>query len=313
MSKLNLLLHLNSYQDSTCSFPSLNNFKWLKDVKGIDVVDPVSKTISLKSGISESILSSIVSINSDITTTYDIALKAGTSNTYRISHNAGTIPNFRTHRVSGDATTVVDVTKNAKLLTFTSSAGTMFSLVTAGVIVGDYARIGTVFNALNRGVFKIISRTATSFTIENETGTAETGILLDTDFIDQVNIYSAAGVQIGNMVEIKAGFSSVTFGNYEITDVAPEYIEFYCTDALPAETNVANAPAFIIYDGSCSFLYVESSAEITISIDDGAPVKIKPMTAGITMINGMFLINSVLKKVVFTAVDDSTITYFIAK
>jgi hypothetical protein len=317
MSKLNLLLYLNSFEDSkVTNNPSLNNLKWTRDVKGIDVANPIGKTIQLISGASDTILAAAVTLSADLTTTYDIALVSGSSTTYRISHNSGTLPVFRTARVSGaDATSKVTITKNAKLLTFTATV-VPFALVSNGVVVGDYVRVGSAFAVANQGVFKIISRSATSFVVENELGILETDILLGSDFADDINIYSAAGVQIGDSLEINNGFSLVTLGTYEISDVSHNYVEFYCADALPQETAVSNNPAaFVIYRNAAKFLFVETDSKITITINGGDPVYLETMLAGTTKVNGMFLLNSTLKSVVLSnpTLDNANVTYYIAQ
>ena len=133
---MNLITHINIYEDANATNnPTMNNVRWNFDQQGLDVCEPESKSLKLQAGQSLSLFSGIVSISDDGTTTYDIALKAGTANTYRISHNAGTAPAFRTARTTGaDATTEITVTKNGPLLTFTSTGGTPLALLVGGVI-----------------------------------------------------------------------------------------------------------------------------------------------------------------------------------
>jgi hypothetical protein len=267
----------------------------------MEVNYPDSKGDTLAPGESKTIFSGSVGTSADATTQYGISLKAGTSNTYRITHSAGTAPAFRTVRTSGaSATTEVSVTKNAKLLIFTSTGGTAFSLISGGVVVGDQVRIGTAFNAANQGVYTIIARSATSFTVENELGIAEASIILGSDFATDVNIYSATGVQIGDKLEIIAGFSSVTFNTYDITDVSHNYIEFYSLDSLPTETAIVNSPTvFTIYRDAISFLYMESDKQIDITLNGSTTAnKIVPITLGTTIMPGIFMNSSLIKSLV---------------
>lgn len=317
--KLNLLIHLNGYQDSNPSNnPSLNLFKWSRDHQGLDIQEPESKSLSLPAGQSLTLFSGSISTSADITTTWNIALKSGTSNTYKISKASGTSPVFRTQRTSGaDATTQITVTKNATLLTFTSTGGTALNLIIGGVVVGDEVRIGNLFNSANRGKFKVLSRTATSLTIENSAGIAEGPITLGAGFTEQFDVFSSAGVQVGDKVDLITGFSSVSFGTYEITDVSPDYIEIYSLSALPSETSISNNPsALFIYRSSKSFVYIESSQKLEIKIDSSAtPNGLEPMNAGTTLKPGVFMSSSSMKSLEITnkSQDVADIFYVIAE
>lgn len=310
MSKLNLLVHLNAYEDSNPSNnPSLSNFKWARDLQGIDITEPESKSLKLQAGQTSQLFSGVVSISDDNTTTYDIVLKSGTANTYVLSHNSGTAPAFRASRSEGsDATTQITVTKNANLLTFTSTGGTALNLIAGGVIVGDKVRIGDQFNIVNRGEFAILARTATSFTIENSSGVAEGPITLGASFADQINIYSSAGVQVGDKVKIPGGFSSVTQGTYEITDVSHDYIEFYSIAALPSESNILTQ--LNIYNSSKKFLYIESDKRLAVSIDGVGNGIIQPFTLGTAQKPGILLKSSDMFSADITNESEETATIF---
>ena len=299
MSKLNLLVNINSYEDDNPSNnPTMNHVKWNRLIEGIDIEEPASRLINLAPGQSESLFEGVISTNDDNTTTWDIALKTGSQTIYRLSLNSGTAPDFRTKRASGaDATTEVTVTKNANVVTFTSTGGTLFQLLTNGAVVGDIARIGDVFNTANQGKFTIIALTETSFSVENASGVEETSIILDTNFEDQVNIHSRDGVQEGDKIDITNGFSVVTQGVYELTDVSHDYVEFSTASALPEETGIANNPkAFDIYRDAKSFVYIESSESLDIKIN-GTTVtnSIEPVTVGSKRKPGVFLSTSTIR------------------
>lgn len=314
MSKLNLLVHVNAYEDSNATNnPSRNNFKWNRDHQGIDISEPTSQSVSLAAGQSLTLFSGTVSNAADNTTTWDIALKPATSNTYKISVNAGTSPAFRTAKaIAADATTEITITKNARLLTLASTGGTALDLIVGGVVVGDDVRLGNLFNPVNRGKFKVLARTATSLTIENDSGQAEGPITLGAGFADQLSVFSAAGVQVGDKVDLVAGFSSVSFGTYEITDVSPDYIEIYSPEALPVETAVSNNPAaFVIYRDAKQFVYIESNKKLEVKVNGSAtPNSIEPMQAGTSNVPGMFMSSSSLKSLEVTNKSMETATIF---
>lgn len=280
MAKLNLLLSLNSYLDTSASnSPSLNAFKWARDFQGLAVDKPESIQFSLAPGESRTLFDGTRTLLQDGTTQYQLALKSGTSNTYVLKHVGGTAPQFRTSRTSGaDATTQVTVTKNANVYTFASTAGTPFALIAGSVVVGDQVSIGNLFSAGNQGTYKIIARDATSFSVENNNGTAEGPITLGSGFADQVRIFSAAGVQPGDTIAILADFSPVSQGAFEVTAVYDDRVEFYSTDSLPQETQTTDQIA--IYSQAKRLVYLESDKKLSIQINNSAQGRIEPFVSG---------------------------------
>ena len=289
MSLLNLLIAINGYDDdNSTNSPTRNLVKWTTDLQGISIEEPSAKSLKLQSGQSLELFSGVVSISDDNTTTYNISAKSGSSNTYVIQYNSGTLPLFRTPRSEGhDATTQVTVTKNGPLMTFSSVAGTPLALISGGVVVGDEVRIGSLFNLLNQGKYKIISLTATSFTVENKTGAEEGPIVLGSGFATQVNIYSANGVQVGDKVDLVSGFSPVTLGTYEITDVSHDYIEIYSINVLPQESAIQTQ--LNIYNSSKQILYVESDKRLSVSVDGVSVGTIDQLKIGVKLKKAIFL------------------------
>jgi len=300
-NKMNLLVHMNGYSDQKANTePSLNNFKWNREYIGIDIKDPLSESISLAPGASKLLFSGGISTSADSTTTFDIFLRENTTSSYILAHNSGTAPLFRIPRISGaDATTEVTVTKNAKLMKFESTGGTLFDLIVNGVVVGDRIRIGDAFNSANIGQFTIIALTATSFTVVNETGSNESNIVLGADFKDQIDIYSSSGVQVGDKITIKNGFSPVSFGSYEITDVSHDFIEFHSLNSLPEEYGVSNNPeAISIYRSSKQFVYIEANRSLNIKINGSTITNtIEPFNVGTSVRPGIFLSKSNLSSI----------------
>ena len=294
MSKMNLIVAINAYNDiNPTNHPSKNITKWVSDLQGIDITEPVSSSIALASGETLSLFSGEVVISDDNTTTYDLSLKTNTSSTYVLAHNAGTAPIFRVAKASGaDATTEITITKNGPLLIFSSTGGTALSLISNFVVVNDEVRIGSLFNDANQGKFKVLARTATSFTIENSAGQAEGPIVLGADFATQITIQTHSGVQVGDKVKISASFSSISFGSYEITDVGSDYLEFYSLKSLPSESNILSN--LQIFNNSKQFLFIESDKKVSITIDGVAGGSIEPFTLSTVLKPGMFLRHSAM-------------------
>lgn len=287
MSYLNLLVHINSYEDSNdTNNPSQSQTKWTFDKQKLDCNEPFSQILNLAAGESKELFSGAVALL-NTPSSYDLVLID--SSTYRlISSSNGTFRAFRSN--GSDATTVAQVVKNGNVLTISSISGTAFSLVSGGVVVNDSVRLGVGFNSANQGVFKLLARTATSFSFENPNGVEES-VTLGADFLQDIEFYGKDGVQVGESTKIIAGFSSSSFGAYSISDVNHNYLEFNTTEALAEESAISSSPVpFIIYNNLKKFLYIESNKSLSISINGNSETNtIEPMNLGINKIPGILL------------------------
>ncbi len=275
MPKLNLLVFLNSYSDNTSTNnPDHNGIKWTRAIDAIPVMDAgQTMPFTLAPGETKALFDTTRVLAQDNTTQYSLALSLTNPNTYTLSAVGGTLPNFRTPRSTGaDATTQVTVTLNGPVATFASTAGTPFSL--GSVVVGDKVRIGNLFNVLNQGEWKVIAVTGTSFSVANPTAAGEGPIALGSGFADQVQIYSAAGVQINDTLVINAGFSPVSQASYIITSVSANSLSFYTTAILPQESNVMTEIA--IYESAKNLVYLEANQNCSLTINGVAAGNIEP-------------------------------------
>lgn len=281
MSKFNLLFSLNTYKDAaSTNQPNFQNFKWTREINGLPASAPLSQEFSLAPGESKTIFDGTRALAHDGTTVYSLLPKAGFSSTYVLKHVSGTAPAFRTARVSGaDATTQITVTQNGPLLTFTSTGGTALNLIVGGAVVGDRVRLGTDFDVNNQGEWKIIALTATSFTVENDIGVAQGPVTLGADFADQLRVYSAAGVQVNDVLNITGGFSVVSRDAYKITAVSDNFVEFSSLEILPSEPSV-NTNALAIYSAAKQFVYLEASERCSMIINGIAAGDVEPFLVG---------------------------------
>lgn len=311
MSKLNFLVFLSTYSDTSPSNnPSLSNFKWAREITGIPASNPISEAFSLAPGESKTIFSGVRTLLVDGTTEFSLQLKPLSSSTYRLLATAGQAPGFRTARTTNaDATTEVTAVVNGPIVTFSSTGGTAFDF--SSVQVGDFVRIGDQFNTLNQGKFKILAKTTTSFTIENYTGVNEGPIVLGSTFADQIRIYSASGVQEGDTVVIKSGFSSVTFGSYKVTDVTDNYVEFYSTAVLPQETDIISAD-LAVYSQAKNLVYLESNQKATVEINGTQMAAMEPFIINNSKQPGVFMLKASVYSFTVTNNSLDTASCFVA-
>jgi hypothetical protein len=312
MAKLNLFLHLNGYADTTPSNnPNLNLFKWSRDLQSLSVAKAKSEQLCLAPGESRSLFNGTRTLLQDNTTEYELSLKPASSNTYVLKHVGGTAPQFRTLRSTGtDATTEVSVTKNGNVLTFESTGGTPFDLITGGAVVGDEVKIGAGFAVSNQGTFKLLSRTAVSFSVENPSGAAEGPITLGVDFENVIRIFSSSGVQVKDTLVISAGFSPVSQNSYEITAVTDSEIEFYSTYSLPEETVVTDD--ITVYSQAKKLIYIESDGKAAILVNGAAQGKIEPIISNGEAKPGMLLKTETVWSLQITNDSINTVNLFFA-
>ena len=278
MSKLNLNVGISSYSDGNpTNNPQLSHFKWQRNASGLLVSEPRSFETQVGPGQTSSLYSGSYALSSNNTTEFDLLLKAGTASTYQIVYKTGPAPQFRTKRsLASDATTEISITKNANLAIVTSTGGTSPDFIVSGVQVGDKVKLGSEFNSSNQGTFSILSVTASSLTFVNENAVPETSIVLGSGFEDELRIFSAAGVQIGDKIEISGGFSPASFGTYEITGVQDNIVELYSTTALPVESDISNVQ-ISIYTSAKRLIYVEATKKCTLNINGSQQVDINPI------------------------------------
>lgn len=281
MSKFNLLFFLNAYKDAaSTNQPNFQNFKWSREINGLSASKPLSQELSLAPGESKTVFDGTRALSQDGSTVYSLALKVGASSIYVLKHISGTAPAFRTARSSAaDATTQITVTQNGPLLIFTSTGGTALSLIAGGAVVGDYVRLGSLFDVNNQGEWKILALTATSLTVKNDIGVAQGPITLAAGFDDQLRVYGALGVQVDDTLNITGGFSIISRDAYKITAVSDNLVEFSSLEVLPTEASVTTN-ALAIYSAAKQFVYLETSEKVSLIINGIATGDVEPFLVG---------------------------------
>lgn len=284
MAKLNILTSIQIYKDpSPTNSPTQSTANWTNNQAGIEVHEPETKNLKVNSQQRETLFSGVVETSVDNTTTFDLFKKSGVSNTYVLRHNDGTAPEFRQEReILVDNTTEFTVSKSGSLVTLTYAAGTVPDF--SSVVFGDVIVLGLSFDVFNRGRFKVLNSSANSITFENIVGVAENMILNDSN---DLQVFSADGVQVGQKVKISAGFSVYSQDVYEITEVSPDRLEINSGKQLPEESDIFSE--VVVYDNSKSFLYLEYDKQCTLIINGVERKGLKPLSIGTKKASGMVL------------------------
>lgn len=289
MATLKSLVFLQAYEDScTSNSPSRSNFKWTRENQ-VSISEALSETFQIAPGATQSLFSGVISLTQDGSTQYSLALAPFQTSIYQLTNIAGTAPNFRTLRAIGtDATSQVTTSVNGTVETFTFTGGTLPSL--ASVQVGDQVLVGDDFNQLNQGIWQIVSKTSNSISIVNSLAYVEGPITLGSGFANQLRIFSAAGVQIGDTLIISSGFSPVSWGSYQITQVVDNYLQFSFLGSLPTESGILTQVA--VYSMSKKMIYMESDQKLTVLLNSAnSGPAIVPIVSNGSVFPGMFLLN----------------------
>lgn len=276
-STLNVSTKILAFSDDQVSSnPRLKNVDWYRDISGMPVSDPQSEAHSIAPGSSKTIFDGTFVSTIDNTTTFSLSLSTIDASRYRITHTAGTNPGIRTGRaltLTGIAVTFT-VNSNATL-TVTIPAGPDFTSVVVGdrvfiphTTTGDTANVISVLNAGNWEVLGKAS--STNITLVRPAGQDFEGITQTVTLTSnsQFRAFSAAGVQVGDSVDITAGFSSTSRKTFEIVSVTDLFIEIISTTPLPAETGITpTATGMVFFSTNKAFLYIEANQECVVRVN----------------------------------------------
>jgi len=277
---LSLFTSILSYDDTdgTSNNPIRRSVDWARRFNNLSISKPTSRAFSVDPGQSLLLFSGVRSTSIDGTSAFDLSLLSSTTSVYRFTNSAGTAPVFRTARAlaTGATSNLVVAVNNNAVATFTISVAGSFAAVQAG----DILRIAGVttgdavgpFATVNEGYWAVLAATATVLTCRRLAGVGFSGsaetVVLGAGFATQFIVYSSAGVQIGDKVEISAGFSTVTRRTFTVSQVAPLFFEVVSTDPLPLETGILpTATGMIFYTASKKVLYLEVDQEAVVRVN----------------------------------------------
>lgn len=274
---LNFTTKIVAYGDSTeSSNPRLKYVDWLRNITNTAVSDPQSESHSLAPGASKTIFDGSMASTIDGTTTFSIALSTIDASRYRITHTGGTAPGFRIGRgltLSGVLITFV-VNTNATV-TVTVPVGPDFTNVAVGddifiphTTTGDAANALSVLNA---GYWRVLGKASNlSLTLVRPSGedfeaSAQTVALTNNN---QFRAYAAGGLQVGDHIDITAGFNLSTRKTFTVVAVTDLFVEFISTLALASETGIMpTASGMSFFSENKTFVYIEANQEASVRVN----------------------------------------------
>jgi len=110
-------------------------------------------------------------------------------------------------------------------------------------------------------------------------GTTETVTVTDNS---QIQAYSAAGVQVGDKVQISAGFAAPVLGTYQVTAVTASRFDFVSVAALPTGITAQPGTGLSFYSASKRYIRVEADQLLTLALngDTSGALVLNPWSPG---------------------------------
>lgn len=200
------------------------------------------------------------------------------------SSNPQTAPVTAT-ALAGAQYTLVSINNDA-LATFNFGSASL-----GGVVPGDILRISGVavfdgvgpfaFNPINAGFWSIIGVAGSTLSAVRLAGQQFTGVAESVGSQpSDIQIYSAAGIQVGDKISITGTFNLVTQSTYQITAVTPTSLDFISTAVIPVESGITYVPTTIqFYTNAKRFVYLEvdQSAAVQFNADTSQNVRVDPI------------------------------------
>lgn len=273
------------------SNPQNRYFDWAQN-QVVQVDNPKMVPMDVAPGDTVTVFSGQRSTSIGSGTQFTMALSPISSITYRFTWTGtGTNPVFRVDRGLTLSTSSVVVTANSnQTVSFAGTTGA-FSAVQVGdtlFIPGPMTGDSTSpFNASNQGLWTVISKDGTSTTLQLQRP-APAGFLAATETVPvtangQVIAFSAAGVQVGDSVDISAGFSTSIQKTYTVTAITPTWFEVVDTTGLPVtETAVPGTTGIAFFSSPRTYIMVICSQEAVVRLngDTGNTNRVSPIAAG---------------------------------
>jgi hypothetical protein len=270
------------------SNPRQRFIDWAQDLSGIEVKNPLMLSPDLAPGETFTFFDGTRALTLDGTTALALQLVAGTADLYRFRHTGGTNPTFRTDRAVDFSGDTIAVTVNSNSTATFTSDGTFTGAQEGDTVwIPDVAEVGTQpFNVGNQGFWRILAIGAGAASLVCERlgefeAQAETGIAVTA--ANQFQVFSAAGVQVGDVLEILGGFASVNRRSYSVVAVTSKYLEVQSSVAAVAEAGVTPGSAnFLVRTASKRLVHVEAdqSCVVRVNGDTGDLQRIDPWTPG---------------------------------
>jgi hypothetical protein len=288
---LNLYSLTLAYGDTAASNnPLLKFVDWKRALQGVSIENPKSEQVTIPPDTEVVVFDNTRPLTMYGSTTFSLTMSALSPNRYRLTHTAGTSPTFRTARtinLTGVALTLTAQPNNTLLVA--AGSGTPFSALQIGDDVfipgpstGDSP---TVFQSANEGRWSVMAVGGSNVTLVRPAGVAPVMVsqTATPTNVDQFQAFTQAGVQIGDWLDITAGFVPSTQKTYPIVAVTAKWLEFTSATPLAVQYGIAPGPTGLrVFSSAKRFLRIEADQQCVVRLngDTSYSVRMDPWAAG---------------------------------
>lgn len=298
MAQLNVLTRILAYADTQATNnPTRRIVDWKREYLSLPVSNAKSEEFELTSLDSKTVFSGSRSLLIDGTTVFNLTALS-TEGQYRLAWTGtGTAPAFRTARsvaISGDH---INLTANSnRTLTMTSDLGTVFGAVVVGdtvFIPGVSTGDASLFNVLNEGEWTVLTASSSTLVLTRPTGVSFSGATESVNITDntQVQFFSAAGVQVGDVLDLVSGYQVAARRSFTVSAVTARRVDFTSNITLANESAITpGATSTYIYSAAKNYLYIEADQEVAVQVngDTSELNRVVPLSAGDSTLVGVY-------------------------
>lgn len=292
MSALTFILKALGYDDlPPTSNPTKKGIDRTVSVSNVPVENDGTLPVPLDPFATSTVFDGSRVLGIDGSSAFNLTLSPVDATVYRATWTGvGAAPTFRTDRAIDAHAIVLTLTLNANLsVTVTAGSGTPFTAVLPGDVVfipgvstGDSP---SPFNSLNEGYWTVLSATGTVLVLARDPSQVFSGAaeVVTPSTAIQIQAFTAAGVQVGDTVDISAGFAQAAQKASEITAVNPKWVQFRSTAPLGPQSNIVPGVAgLVIYTAAKRFVLIESDQNLVVRYngDTGNTNRLEPLLAG---------------------------------
>jgi hypothetical protein len=287
---LNIGSAVVAYGDSTInSNPKRRFVDWTRTQQGWPVTNPKSEQFSIDPGASFSVFNGARTIAADFTTQWTVTASSLDPSRFRFTAVGGTAPALRTKRTLTLNTIAITITVRANgSATFDAPGGSWGgtaagdTLFIPGTSTGDTA---SPFSPLNEGYWTVLSSVGNVVTATRLVGTTFQGVseTKTPTSNTQVQVFTAAGVQLTDKVELSAAFSSGSLKTFQVVAVNPDWFEVSSTVPIALDSQaVPGVSGLTFYKFNKQYVRIEADQECVIQAngDTGFTQRVTPFVAG---------------------------------
>ncbi len=269
---MRMLVQLLAYDDaSPTSAPRRRSVDWTRLLQDVTVGRPAEREYDLQPLEEKTIWDGTRTTSFDETTELTLALSTLAADRYRLSWTGnGTNPEFRIDREfnAGSCDIAFEVNANATVTVSANVGAPNF----ADVEIGDTVLVPGLatgdpdgpFDSLNVGYWIVLATTEDTFTMRRPTGESFSGeteqVTVPTNL--DLQVFSSDRVQVGDTVQISAGFAQSARRAYQVQAVTTTTLDIQCSEAIAEEEEIVpGADSFAVYSDAKHYVYIETTGD----------------------------------------------------